>query len=51
LRGRSALLADQQERVVIGDIMVDAISSPAPKVNFVVKLPDPTVCGGSGSSS
>jgi hypothetical protein len=50
-RGRNALLADQQERVVIGDIVMDAIFSPVPKVNFVVKPPDPPLTVGSGGSS
>jgi DNA-directed RNA polymerase subunit alpha len=35
-RGRGALLAHQQEHAVIGEIAVDAIFSPVPKVNFVV---------------
>jgi DNA-directed RNA polymerase subunit alpha len=45
-RGRGALLADQQERGVIGDILVDAIFSPIPKVNFVVEPLDRSVLGG-----
>jgi DNA-directed RNA polymerase subunit alpha len=36
-RGRGAMLADQQERGIIGEILVDAIFSPSPKVNFVVE--------------
>jgi DNA-directed RNA polymerase subunit alpha len=36
-RGRGALLADQQARGSIGDILVDAIFSPVPKVNVVVE--------------
>jgi DNA-directed RNA polymerase subunit alpha len=45
-RGRGALLADQQERGIIGEILVDAIFSPIPKVNFVVEPDHPEVSVG-----
>ena len=45
-RGRGALLAHQQERPVIGEIEVDAIFSPIPKVNMVVAPLDPAGGGG-----
>jgi DNA-directed RNA polymerase subunit alpha len=45
-RGRGASLADQRESGPIGEIAVDAIFSPIPKVNFVVEPLDPMVRAG-----
>jgi DNA-directed RNA polymerase subunit alpha len=45
-RGRGAVLADMQAAGPIGEIVIDAIFSPIPKVNMVVEPLDPSVAAG-----
>jgi DNA-directed RNA polymerase subunit alpha len=45
-RGRGAILGDAQEAGQIGEIAIDAIFSPIPKVNFVVEPLDSSVPAG-----
>jgi DNA-directed RNA polymerase subunit alpha len=45
-RGRGAILADVQEAGQIGEIAIDAIFSPIPKVNFIVESLDSSVPAG-----